>query len=993
MEKPISTSGCGCADVYNTVFIDTSLDTHLAMIVSNSDTVSDLKKKIMYEHPLCFPNIGEIKINALKVDCKGILYHLSDSMFVKSAFGGMSENWFLSVDVSSVEEHRENHDSIKHDTGNVVACFGTGINNSLADVVDLLPGDMAKRLSNNNDASLPQDRNDYRAKQNSASQQFGSSNSTKEHSEDLHKEAEHMADSNSQVSFPATNKGSRLIAESNDVGEDKICEDLPASVAASILKEKPKNKKRKKDAIHHGLKEDGAVVVESGKDALDSVNVLKENSFQKGPSSVLNDANLGNQICNIDSVKQNHLSNGDASSGRKRRKRQKSNPNQAVSEISSAKEVHEDTFQAVEAKDKDSDSKADPDSFLGKRSMGGVISEPCLNSPIEMQEVSETNRVPYSDGDNDMDDTNDGNLESKNEAPQPDVTSVIKTKNDQNSSHVDGHPTSVSQEGINFRRAFGVSGDENQSNTLEEKILEPKKSSKKVKKSKKSKGPVGGTEAIDVALNRGPASEISPAEEDPTIVNSKHLSDNVEQASKTDGKEESKMKRSDCSPSVTDVKADDVIQDVLESLKRCDNGSANAENADKKSRKRTKKKKSTVLASPELQAKDDVDQPEQTFLVHNVTEVSTSSQSTRKTVMADSSLAVQLNGTDLGSNRTKVGPKHDGRPIQDDVSVDHSKSVLVDNANNNKEVPCGSETTKSQQKNETVDSGQVIIDKAAHKAGAETATKGKRKKNPKPELPSPEMLNVNQHKEAKTQATKASSSQSQRSLSKVEPSSSNVKSSKPLLTISESAAKEPLQSKKSEKIDSTPKTAQRPIEVNSSRVHTDLKKNNPRAVSSSALETPKKIINLKKGGNELQSHPAKATGTNSRIAATSLANKKSLLATAGTIFRHDDKESSDDEDGVGKSDSSTGTPSDSSSSSDYSSNSITKGNSSQYGSYNSEAEEAGGRKKQQLGSSSPKSISLHAILRNSSSYKKAKLTASQDIDSQPEEFVPDSQAP
>ncbi|KAL4362905.1 hypothetical protein GQ457_04G008220 [Hibiscus cannabinus] len=982
MEKPISTSGCGCADVYNAVFIDTSLDTHLAMIVSNSDTVSDLKKKIMYEHPLCFPSIGEIKINALKVDCKGILYHLSDSMFVKSAFGGVSENWFLSVDVSSVEDHRENHDSIKHDTGNFVACFGTGINNSLADVVDLLPGDMAKRLSNINDASLPQDRNDYRAKQNSASQQFGSSNSTKEHSEDLHKEAEHMADSNSQVSFPATNKGSRLIAESNDVGEDKICEDLPASVAASTLKEKPKNKKRKKDAIHHDLKEGGAVVVESGKDALDSVNVLKENSFQNGPSSVLNDANL------VDSVKQNHLSNDDASSGRKRRKRQKSNPNQAVSEVSSAKEVHEDTFQAVEAKDKDSDNKADPDSFLGKRSMG----EPCLISPIEMQEVSETNRVPHSDGDNDMDDTNDGNLESKNEAPQPDVTSVIKTRNDQNSSHVNGNPTSASQEGINFRRAFGVSGDENQSNTMEEKIVEPKKSSKKVKKSRKSKGPAGGTEAVGVALNRGPAGEISPAEEDPTIVNSKHLSDNVEQASKTDGKEESKMKRSDCSPSVTDVKADDVIQDVLESLKRCDNGLANAENANKKSRKKTKKKKSTVLASPELQAKDDVDQPEPTFLVHNMTEVSTSSQSTRKTVMADSSLAVQLNGTDLGSNPTKVGPKHDGRHIQDDVGVDHSKSVLVDNANNSKEVPCGSETTKCQQKNETVDSGQVIIDKAAHKAGMETAIKGKRKKNYKPELPSPEMLNVNQHKEAKTQATKTSSTQSQRSLSKVEPSSSNVKSSKPLLTISESAAKETLQSRKSEKIDSTPKTAQRPIEVNSSRVHTDLKKNNPRAVSSSALETPKKTINLKKGGNELQSHPAKATGTNSRIAATSLANKKSLLATAGTIFRHDDKESSDDEDGVGKSDSSTGTPSDSSSS-DYSSNSITKGNSSQNGSYNSEAEEAGGRKKQKPGSSSPKSISLQAILRNSSSYKKAKLTASQDIDSQPEEFVPDSQAP
>ncbi|KAJ6721969.1 hypothetical protein OIU85_025003 [Salix viminalis] len=51
----------------NTVFIDTTLDTHLALIVSASDTVSDLKKKILHEHKLCFPTNGDIKIHALKV--------------------------------------------------------------------------------------------------------------------------------------------------------------------------------------------------------------------------------------------------------------------------------------------------------------------------------------------------------------------------------------------------------------------------------------------------------------------------------------------------------------------------------------------------------------------------------------------------------------------------------------------------------------------------------------------------------------------------------------------------------------------------------------------------------------------------------------------------------------------------------------------------------------------------------------------------------------
>ncbi|XP_012479260.1 uncharacterized protein LOC105794567 isoform X2 [Gossypium raimondii] len=1370
MEKPDSTSGCGCSDVYHSIFIDTNLDTHLAMIVSDSETVSDLKKKILYEHPLCFPNIGEIKINALKVKRKGFLYHLSDSMFVKSAFGGVSRSWFLSVDASSAKEHRENHNSIEPDAGNIVSCFGTGINNYSVDVVDLLPVDTAKRLSNVNDAPLPQDRDVCHAKQNSASQQFGFSNSTKENSENLCKEAEHTADSNNQVSFPATNTGSRPKVQSKDVGDDKISEDLQASVATSVLKQKQKTKKRNKYAIHHDSKVNGALVVESGKDALDSGRVLEENLIHNGPSLALNDANLGNQIhvdetsrslssdrnkrstarkrmavgginvpgehseletnkhkdvahkdqeheskedsfqsqpaskkkrkaekkdvndnsliengeqvtdlntatsectlgqklentsavvdpLNTESVKQNHLSTANASGGKKNRKRQKSNPSQVGSEVSSAKDVHVETFQAVEAikdkdlgskgdpvsflgkrsaggeisepglissmkmqevsetnqvpqrnkyaihydskengalvvesgkdaldsgcvleenlihngpslalndanlgsqihvdetsrslssdrnkrstarkkmadgginlpgehseletnkhknvahknreheskedsfqsrpvskkkrkaekkdvndnsliengehatdlntatsectlgqklentravvdplnaksvkqnhlstanasgekknrkrqksnpsqvgsevsaakdvhvetfqaveaiEDKDLGSKGDPVSFLGKRSAGGEISEPGLISSMKMQEVSETNQVPHSGGYNDMDDTNDGNLKSKNEAAQPDVASAIKARDsyDQISSLVDGHPAPVSQEGIDFRKEFGVSRHGNQSGTLEEKIVEPKKSSKKVRKYKKSKDPVGGTEAVDVVHNRGPASDLSPVER-PTFVNGDHLSDNAEQGSKTDGKEESKMKKLDCSPSVTDVKADDVIQDVLESLKQCENGPANAEKTDNRPRKR-KKKSSTVVAPPELEGEDDVDHRDPTVLVHNVSEVSASSKSTRKTVMLGSNSAVQLNGSDLGSNRDTIKPQYDGRLIEDVVSVDHSKSTRVDN--HEIDDPCGNGRVKSQQKHEIVNSGKIIIDKAARKTGVETVVKGK--KNSKPGLSS-KMLNGNQGKEAKAQAAKSSSIQSQRSSSKVEPSSSNVKSNKPLLTISESAAKEPLQPNKSDKIDSTPKSTQGPINVNSSRSSRDLKKNNPHAVSSSALETPKSTPNLKNGGNghRLPLDIAKAIESNSRKVGNNLANKKNLLGTTGTIFGHDDKESSDDEDGIGNSDSSAKTPSDSSSSSDSSGNSHVNGSSSPNGSYNSKCEKAGGRDKPKPGSSNPKSMSLHAILRNSSSYKKAKLTASQAIDSQSEEFVPDSQAP
>ncbi|XWS63771.1 hypothetical protein CRYUN_Cryun06bG0130300 [Craigia yunnanensis] len=1142
MEKPDSTSGSDVSNVYNTVFIDTSIDTHLAMIVSDSDTVSDLKKKILYEHPLCFPNIGEININALKVKRKGYLYHLSDSMFVKSAFAGVSKSWFLSVDASSAEEHREHHNSRKPDTGNIEACFGMTINNSSADVVDLLPAGTSKRPSNINDASLPQDGGNNHTKRNSASQQFGFSNSTKENSENLHMEVEHTTDSNSKVLFPATNKESRPKVQLKDVGDHKICENLPDSVAASLLKEKHKTKKRNKDAIcDHDVKKYGALVVESGKGALDSGNVLEENSFQNGPSVVLNDMNLGNQIhvdetcrslssdrnkrsatrkrmadegakvpgehsecetnkhkdvsiseqeykstenssqsgpaskkklkaerrdgnensliengvliseiikkgtgpdtttskstlgkklestsailyhLNTDSVKENRLLTANASGGRKKRKKQKSNHSQVGSEISSAKDVHVDTFQAIEAiKHKDLGSEADPEFFLQKISMGGAISEPCLISSTEMQEVSKTHRVPLSGGDDDMADTNGGNMESQNEAPEPDVVPVIKTRDsiDQNASHVDGHPTLVSQEGINLLNDIGVSEHENDSGTLEDKIVEPKKSSKKTKKSKKTKDPVGGTEAVDAVHDRGPANDISPAE-CPTSVNGDHLSDNAEQDGTTDGKEESKMKKSDCLPSATDVRADDVIRDVLESLQQCNNSPAIAENMDKKSRKKTKKKSYTVVDPPEFQGEDDVDHQDPKVLADKVREVSASSKFTRKTVKVNSSSAVQLNGSDLGSkDNTGVGicpvyvqldssqstfkSNYDGKPIQDVVDVGHPKSARVDNANNSIEVPCESERVKSQQRHEIVDSGGILIDKVTDKKGVDTEVKGKKKKKKqevqsggsRPDLPSSEMLNGNQRKEAKPQAAKSSSIQSQRSSSKVEPYSSNVQSSKSLLTISKSAAKEPLQSNKSDKSNSIPKDAQRPIGINSSRAHTNLEKNIDSAVSSSALERSKNTITLNKGGNECRSHLdiAKATGSNDGKVVNSLANKKSLLATAGTIFKHDDKESSDNEDGVDNSDASTTTPSDSSSSSEDSDDSHVNVSSSRNGSYNLEGEEAGGRSRQKPGSSSPKSMSLHAILRNSSRYKKAKLTASQDLDSQPDEFVPVSQA-
>lgn len=519
-----------------------------------------------------------------------------------------------------------------------------------------------------------------------------------------------------------------------------------------------------------------------------------------------------------------------------------------------------------------------------------------------------------------MADANDGNMESKNEALEPGVASLLKTRGsfDQNAARVESHPTLVTLDGNSLQNDIGVSGHENHSGTLEDKIMEPKKSAKKIKKSKKSRDPVAG-KAVDAIHDRGPTSDISPAEH-PTSLSGDLFTDQ-------DG--------------TTDMTADVVIRDVLDSLHEHNNGPENVENMDKKSRKKTKKKSSTIVEPPELKAKDDVvDHRDTAVPADNMSEVSASSKSRRKTVKVNSLVATQLNGSDFGSkNNTGVGISpdhtqldssqttsksyHELRPIQDVVNVNHPKSVLVD-ADNSIEVPCQSERIKSQHQDKIVDSGAMLIDKAPNEKGVETEVKEKKKRKKKPDvqsggsrpdLPSFQMSNGNPHKEAKTQAE----IQSQRLSSKVEPHGSNVQSIKTLLTISGSAAKEPLQTIKSDKINYIPIEAQRPIDISSSRVHTHVEKNNVHAVSSSTLERSKNTTSLNKGGNKNQSSLdiAKATGSNNRKVVNSLANK-SLLARAGTIFKHDDKESSDEEDGVDNSDGSTRTPSGSSSTSDLS---------------------------------------------------------------------------
>ncbi|XP_024023987.1 uncharacterized protein LOC21410240 isoform X2 [Morus notabilis] len=155
--KLSAASDSEAATANRTVFIDTSLNTHLAMVLADSYSVSDFKRKIEKEHTLCFTNIGNIVVHALKVKRKGHLYHLSDSMFVKDAFDGASKNWFLSVDASIVEEKRDEKRLVHNpDSHNLLTCYGL-LCNASANGVDLsLDGSPDQGTSDPNNATSPQ---------------------------------------------------------------------------------------------------------------------------------------------------------------------------------------------------------------------------------------------------------------------------------------------------------------------------------------------------------------------------------------------------------------------------------------------------------------------------------------------------------------------------------------------------------------------------------------------------------------------------------------------------------------------------------------------------------------------------------------------------------------------------------------------------------------------------------------------------------------------
>ncbi|PRQ40086.1 hypothetical protein RchiOBHm_Chr4g0432241 [Rosa chinensis] len=232
-----------------TVFLDTSLDTHLAITVSGNDTVSDLKRKLENEHPLSFE---EIKIRALKVDRRGTLYHLSDSMRVKCAVSGVDRECFLFADASIIEKRGE----IQHGSHN----FGSGIcDNPLVSGADRPFNVLSKRLFSVDD-SVPLL---LEGKKNNIVDQNGSVDSGRETLKDLEMGIKHSDDDHCKTSFdetinglePKTQADRSLSSEGfrvptaqehrEDTSKKEISE---AKSSASLGKASPSSKNRQQNA-------------------------------------------------------------------------------------------------------------------------------------------------------------------------------------------------------------------------------------------------------------------------------------------------------------------------------------------------------------------------------------------------------------------------------------------------------------------------------------------------------------------------------------------------------------------------------------------------------------------------------------------------------------------------------------------------------------------------------------------------------------------------
>ncbi|KAK2636649.1 hypothetical protein Ddye_031441 [Dipteronia dyeriana] len=1177
MEKPSSASDSGGAAQYNTVFVNTSLDTHLALIVSCSDTVADVKNKILQEHLLCFPNFGEINIQALKVKRRGNFYRLPDSMFVKSAFDGICKGWFLSVDASRLQKLVENQDSREPKSRDIVACFG------ITDNFGLLSDGPTRRLSDDGDSTLPQVQRDWHAKEKlsddtNCDNNYYMSLDTNNRSDPELREKHELLDSN-KCKDPIMRTGCDEDNFRNVISDDQFSVSLDGdgtSSAAGKRKRKPKAKKeRGTESLEHALKENDA----PDKDISQQDIVVPDNSLVSEDGVLIHDKVMGsktiaNKPCHISSDTSkspggevhmtNVLSNGTAvprnivecekensvnavlivqclvsmeeASPGPAKKKQKTLNSKNSSEVklpAPVREVRENeiaphsldvdmsaTYAGNDESINDPPEAAAASAVKGMRisddrhtteaegnppdavqegndlKVSGVTVEPGKSSkkrkkskktqdpdypvtvtqvtsgtevpPVAMQEGNDLSKVigikhgsvmvndSQKFGSDQMGrveeervTTDAGNDESTNDPPEAAVASAVKgtrISDDCHTTEAEGNPPVAVQEG-NDLKVSGVT-------------VEPGKSSKKIKKSKKTQDPVtqvtSGTEVPPVAVQEGnDLSKDIGIEHGSVMVNDsqKFGSDQTVRVEEERVLSQHNDSKTISSTMCTPFSRDEIDMNskvvVTPGLLDADD---NVEQG-KSSKKRKKSAKGSPFSGEEIDMNSITEVTSYLLETNDIAKPGKSSKKKKKskrTLDPLTSSTEHMTCSVIGISSTK---QHE--TVRNDHLSDKSEKeegILFPSEENeesqaktvNAPILATDGETDNVIRNVLESLQDQDLSKTAENKVEKSGKKTKRKRSSGaksiPELQTEDenvscknvnlaidgtrefevdtssiltkknlaktstehQLNGSNYKPGKIAGVETDPLHSQLNVK-----SSQVLSYKPddnngesplhgknskLSEVSGTGTKAPPPSNKSDKFNSKTKEATGPNTVNASRmIPNSNKKKETISASNSSLESFKSTIPQSERVNKHQSQVAvrkKISNNDNGEVLNSSKRQKSLLATSGTIFKFDSDRSSDDEDGVDNSDTSTRTPSENSLSSDYSDgDSSAPGN----GSHSAKRNEQRGRNI----SNSQYSLNLDTILRSSKRYKAAKLTASQSqplgFESQPDEFVPDSQ--
>ncbi|KAF2301752.1 hypothetical protein GH714_028895 [Hevea brasiliensis] len=986
-------------------------------------------EKIIHEHPLCFPQFGEIKIHAIKVKRRECYYHLSDSMLVKSAFHGVNKSWFISVDASSAKEHDDNQHCLNLDSNNMVACDGINSNGSAQGVKLLLDGHPEK-LSN----VMDKQHFDPKAV---VTDRLGLDFAGGDVLNNLEIGVEHMDDNNDETKSAHINNR----PDSHTQGKRDQCDNenksqktpiggresgfktgiddvqgslLPESAleTGSRTKKKRKSRKRCKHAVRDlTLEETNAALPESGKNESQQEIIASQSFLENAIGVVPQDTVTENENIN-DEPRMVSYSNANKGTDyvmpsasvpiegtgmlEKHNERKNDKSRKTDIDVQCFKSV-EDTSQSKPV------AKKKPLPSGQTENIDGIWDGSSTDTPevVHLQSVYPTNEKRKKK-------KKSSNTLNQEIAPVPSSGANVREENC-------GEPKDLGEEfdaelvhgkhvrGVISSELVVVSLKEKHRNPFQEanlrpssqefdivngeasnvegrhsEIVDPSKSSKKRKKSEKAKDIVSGTPSISVKeWVKGCISGTSPAEPNKTA-NRDHSDDNNNKQEfnvpSKDRKEASEIDTISTSFLATDKEIDDVIQNVVESVQQIRKGQVDSENMNGKSRRKTRKKRSS-----------------------------------------DGEKDIRVENDPLSTQSSQVKPHRlesnsEGRCLKAVVNVNPSESGRANEDTDDKEVCCESNRINfnyyfvpSQHSPEIVGSAEVLVDRATETNRLDGKMKAKKSKKkhdanshgPSSDLQSSQALNENHGVGAKPQADNSSTIVLQSLLSNSKSEKITCQPNKELLNASDSLVIA-LPSSNSDEFNNVREEARRSITVEPSGISAHAK--SKRAASNSSLERSKKTNFLNTRVNGHQSHEddnhmngKKSSTINTGEIVNNSQHKKSLIGVSGSIFNDDSNEASSNE--ADNSDASTRTQSDNSS--DYSDEeSNADFNLSQNGSHSWKRKEGGGKAFSKPFSSS--GMTLDTILRSSSRYKKAKLTASQsqleDTESQPVDFTPENEA-